>query len=42
MPTPIWPIEGVALDSTGEAVAGSLGYRIIRMYDDLYNPVYVK
>lgn len=25
MPTPIWPIEGVALDSTGDEVAGSLG-----------------
>ena len=23
--TPIWPIEGVALDSTGDEVAGSLG-----------------
>lgn len=23
--TPIWPIEGVALDSTGDLVAGSLG-----------------
>lgn len=25
MATPIWPIEGVALDSTGDLVAGSLG-----------------
>jgi hypothetical protein len=25
MGTPIWPIEGVALDSTGDLVAGSLG-----------------
>ena len=25
MATPIWPIEGVALDSTGEEVADSLG-----------------
>jgi hypothetical protein len=25
MGTPIWPIEGIALDSTGDEVAGSLG-----------------
>ena len=25
MPTPIWPIEGVALNSTGEEIADSLG-----------------
>jgi len=25
MPTPIWPIEGVALDSTGDLIEGSLG-----------------
>jgi hypothetical protein len=39
MPTPIWPIEGVPLESDVAAVAGSLGYRIVRMYDDLYQPV---
>ncbi len=26
--TPIWPIEGVALDSTGDSVANSLGARV--------------
>jgi hypothetical protein len=39
--TPIWPIEGVALQSVGPAVAGSLAYRVLRMYDDLYMPVSV-
>ena len=28
MATPIWPIEGVALDSTGDMVAGSLGDKV--------------
>lgn len=41
MPTPIWPMEGVSLESSDPAVVGSLAYRIIRMYDDLYNPVEV-
>ena len=41
MPTPIWPIEGVALESSDAAVAGSLAYRVLRMYDDLYSPVSV-
>ena len=39
--TPIWPIEGVALESVDPAVAGSLAYRILRMYDDNYMPVSV-
>ena len=29
MATPIWPIEGVALDSTGDLVANSLGDRVV-------------
>jgi hypothetical protein len=41
MGTPIWPIEGVALDSTGDMVSGSLADRLMRMYDDSYNPVSV-
>ena len=41
MATKIWPIEGVALESDGNAVAGSLAYRILRMYDDNYQPVLV-
>ena len=28
MPTPIWPIEGIALDSTGDMVADSLGDKV--------------
>jgi len=28
MVTPIWPIEGIALDSTGDMVAGSLGDKV--------------
>jgi len=39
--TPIWPIEGVALESDGDAVAGSLAYRILRMYDDMNQPIFV-
>ena len=41
--TPIWPIEGVALESAGAgtAVANSLAYRVLRMYDDVYMPVSV-
>ena len=39
--TPIWPIEGVALESVTSAVAGSLAYRILRMYDDTNQPVLV-
>ena len=41
MPTPIWALEGVALQSSDAAVAGSLAYRVLRMYDDLYSPVHV-
>lgn len=29
--TPIWPIEGIALDSTGHMVEGSLAYMVNRM-----------
>ena len=32
MATPIWAIEGVALDSTGEMVDGSLGYEIASLF----------
>ena len=39
MATPIWAIEGVALESDGAAVAGSLAHRLLRMYDDAYQPV---
>jgi len=39
--TPIWPIEGVALESVEVAVPGSLAYRLLRMYDDSYMPVIV-
>ena len=39
--TPIWQIEGVALESAGAAVVGSLAYRILRMYDDTNQPVLV-
>jgi len=31
MVTPIWPIEGIALDSTGDLVADSLGDRILEI-----------
>ena len=41
MATPIWQIEGVALESNGAAVANSLAYRLLRMYDDNYQPVSV-
>jgi hypothetical protein len=41
MATPLWPLEGVALETDGAAVAGSLAYRILRMYDDAYAPVFV-
>jgi hypothetical protein len=42
-PTPIWPIEGISLESggAGTAVVGSLAYRLLRMYDDHYKPVLV-
>ena len=39
--TPIWALEGVALESVTPAVVGSLAYRIIRMYDDTNAPVLV-
>ena len=39
--TPIWDIEGVALESAGAAKAGSLADRILRMYNDNYLPVSV-
>lgn len=41
MPTPIWPIEGIALESDAAAVTGSLAYRILRMYDDTNQPILV-
>ena len=41
MGTPIWPIEGIALESDADAVSGSLAYRVLRMYDDNYSPVSV-
>lgn len=34
MGTPIWALEGVALESDADAVVGSLAYRVLRMYDD--------
>jgi hypothetical protein len=36
MATPIWDIEGVALESGGTAKAGSLASVILRMYNDKY------
>ena len=41
MASPIWQLEGVALESDGAAVAGSLADRIIRMYDDTNSPISV-
>lgn len=41
MGTPIWAIEGVALESDTAAVSGSLAWRILRMYDDTNQPVLV-
>lgn len=40
--TPIWPIEGIALDSTGDMVADSLADRIVGAYieDHLETLVY--
>lgn len=32
--TPIWPIEGVALDSTGDLIANSLGDRVMNIETD--------
>lgn len=37
MATPIWPIEGVAIDSTGEMVANSLAYRLVGVERHLHN-----
>jgi hypothetical protein len=36
MVTPIWPIEGVALDSTSDMVAGSLAAYVTHLYDANY------
>lgn len=35
MASPIWPIEEIALDSTGDMVAGSLGDMVDHLYDHL-------
>ena len=36
MATPIWPIEGVTLNSTGELIAGSLGGLVQNLYNANY------
>jgi hypothetical protein len=36
MATPIWPIEGVALNSTGDRVTGSLGAYVTSLYNSNY------
>ncbi len=41
MATPIWPIEGIALDSTGEMVSGSLGDMVNRMAEGRFTETLV-
>lgn len=40
MATPIWPIEGIALESDAVAVAGSLAYEVLEIEHHLHNKGY--